>query len=264
MKLLVPFCASLVLIGCGSAPEPPKSPGAQEVSFDAASGKKVYADLYAAPKKATAVVLMFHQAHSSAAEYYVIAPMVNRLGFDGLAVDQRSGGDMYGKNRTADQYSGSPSYMDAYADIEAALKWAESQGYKKIIAWGSSYSASFMFRLASEHKDIAAVIAFSPGEYFDQDKGIVAKWASGVSVPVMAVCQESEKPDVTAILNSKPAGAAPRTLYCDDKAIHGSSTLRVDKNPQGAGEYRKDVEEFLRAFAPAGAKKPAKSGKAKR
>lgn len=262
MKLFVPLCASvpLFLVGCGSKTpgDLPKSPGAQQITIDAAGGKKVFADLYTSQSgKAKAVVLMFHQAHSSAGEYDIIAPKVKGPGFDCLAVDQRSGGDMYGANRTANQYSGDPGYMAAYADIERALGWAEKQGYKTIVVWGSSYSASFAFRLASEHKDVSAVIAFSPGEYFD-DKTIVAKWAGGVRVPVLAVCTDKEEPDVSEILKSSPPGAAARLLRSGPDAIHGSSTLLPDKNPTGSQKYWNEVSKFLSAFGTVRHPKPGR------
>src|SRR5512141_1038686 len=95
--LLVPLAA-----GCAQAGPPvPKPVAAREISFAAKDGGKVFADLYrSGPKAAGAVVLMFHQARSSAAEYYPIAPRVQKLGFECFAVDQRSGGDIYGSNRT--------------------------------------------------------------------------------------------------------------------------------------------------------------------
>ncbi|MDR9866068.1 hypothetical protein, partial [Pseudomonas baetica] len=54
------------------------------------------------------------------------------------------------------------------------------------ILWGSSYSASLVFLLAADYPDqVKAVMAFSPGEYFD-DKTMVRAAAANVKAPVFA------------------------------------------------------------------------------
>lgn len=251
MKALFLLGVALSLVACGSkSPPMPKPALAKEITFPAKDGKKVFADLYrAGATQSTAVILMFHQAHSSAAEYYPIAPRVSKLGFDCLAVDQRSGGDMYGPNRTAAQYSGDPGYMAAYNDVEGALDWAQKQGYTTIVAWGSSYSSCLVLRLGSDHPDaLKAVIGYSPGEYFD-DKGIVAQWAAGVKVPVYAVNTVDERADADGILKGHIGERMASVAV-----IHGSSTLRSDKNPKGAEKCWKDLEPFLKSYAPAAGK----------
>jgi pimeloyl-ACP methyl ester carboxylesterase len=156
---------------------------------------------------------------------------------------------MYGPNRTAAQYSVDPGYPAAYNDVQGALAWAQKEGYKTIVAWGSSYSACLVLRLASERpRELKAVISFSPGEYFD-DKGVVARWAHGVTVPVLAVCTSQENAVVDEILKARSAGAAARDLRSGPDAIHGSSTLRPDKNHDGAEHYWGYVEKFLKPYA---------------
>ena len=48
-----------------------------------------------------AIILLFHQAESSKAEYATIAPRLVAAGFTALAIDQRSGGSFYGPNDAA-------------------------------------------------------------------------------------------------------------------------------------------------------------------
>ena len=57
------------------------------------AGGKVFGDLYRAKSSTRGLILMFHQAGSNYTEYSGIAPRVAALGWDCLAVDQRSGGD---------------------------------------------------------------------------------------------------------------------------------------------------------------------------
>ncbi|GAG94946.1 unnamed protein product, partial [marine sediment metagenome] len=63
-------------------------------------------------------------------------------------------------------------YLDAFHDMESAVKYIKSQYAKaKIVIWGSSYSASLVIKLAGDNPTlINGVLAFSPGEYFDRSK----------------------------------------------------------------------------------------------
>jgi alpha-beta hydrolase superfamily lysophospholipase len=72
----------------------------QAVMLRARDGVSISGLAYAAdhPK---AIVLLFHQAGSSKAEYATIAPRLAAAGFSALAIDQRSGGSLYGPNDTA-------------------------------------------------------------------------------------------------------------------------------------------------------------------
>ena len=55
-------------------------------------------------------------------------------------------------------------YCDVYPDLEAALAFAlEEAGVSQVIIWGSSYSASLVYRLAAEHpNEVSALVAASP------------------------------------------------------------------------------------------------------
>ena len=67
---------------------------------------------------------MFHQAGANAkGEYSTIIPKLLTEGFNVFAVDQRTGGQTFGKhNRTVAEISANRyGYCDAYPDLEAAL-----------------------------------------------------------------------------------------------------------------------------------------------
>jgi dienelactone hydrolase len=61
-----------------------------KVSFHAEDGLKITADLYLIDFSEP-FILLFHQAESSRGEYNDIAPRLNKLGYNCLAVDLRSG-----------------------------------------------------------------------------------------------------------------------------------------------------------------------------
>jgi pimeloyl-ACP methyl ester carboxylesterase len=241
MKAVLGMAVGLILMSC--EPSNSNNPrGGDEVTFSSSDKVKVYADLYKCPKP-QGIVLMFHQARSSALEYAPIAPKVTALGFDCLAVDLRSGGDMYGPNRTVGGLEKNADYLDAYKDMESALKWAIEHKYPRIFVWGSSYSASLAFKLAKDHKEIWALVVFSPGEYFDE-KGIVTRWRSEIKIPVLAICTLDERNSVESII--QPKRSRDGQILSSSDYIHGSSTLRPDKGVKNTQIIWSSIEKLLK------------------
>lgn len=218
---------------------------AQPVNFRAADGVTVYGE-YSPAANSKSIILLFHQAGSSHAEYNPIVPELVKMGFNCLAIDQRSGGNMYGPNRTAAHVHDNPSYMDAYKDMQAAFAWAEARGFGgNIIAWGSSYSSSLVLLLAAAHpEDVKAVLSFSPGEYLD---GVnVQQAASKVTCPVFIDTAKDPKEIASAKPIFEALPSQNKTMFEPGTAgNHGSSTLRMDKDPRGAAENWKAVGQFL-------------------
>ncbi|MCH8273442.1 MAG: alpha/beta hydrolase [Armatimonadetes bacterium] len=245
--------AAAAVCSCGGEETPASEPG-NEITFKAADGATVYADLFEAEGgKEAPVILLFHQAGSNAGEYATIAPRLVKMGFNCLAVDLRSGGKGWGRqNRTVEALGRSEEYMDAYQDMQAALSYAKDEGYTGgVLIWGSSYSASLAIRLGGDRADdVAAVLAFSPGEYFGSGDP-VRKWASSVAAPIFVTSGGGGEVDVAReILNAASPGQ--RTHHIPKKGVHGSSTLRSDKNSDGAEENWAAVERFLSGFKPGG------------
>ena len=225
-----------------------RAAGPEAVVFPAADGIVVHGDLYRPAGKPRGVLLLFHQAGSSRLEYAPIAPKLAALGWAALAIDQRSGGSLFGgRNLTAEAVP-SASYTAALPDLEAAVAWARKQwpGVRPAV-WGSSYSAALVFVLASRHPaDISAVLAFSPGEYLS---GVSVRAAAArVTVPlyVTSASDSEEEADAATIL-----AASPAALKRQERArngVHGSATLRPDANPAGAEANFAAVAAFLGAL----------------
>ncbi len=179
----------------------------EEVMFRAADGVNLYGDLYASGDRGAPIVLLFHQAGSNArAEYGSIVPRLLESGYNVLAIDQRSGGTrLGGVNRTASALEGgSPSYCDAYPDLEAALAFVISIGFDgPHIVWGSSYSAALVIRLAAEHPDdVNAVLAFSPASGDPMGACKPGPFLENLETPILALrpASEMENPRVRAQL----------------------------------------------------------------
>ena len=187
---------------------------AQEATqFTASDGLKIYARFY--PQgRAKATIMAFHQAEGSKGEYAKIAPRLSELGFNLLAVDQRSGGSMSGEpNETVQANNGKvSSHIDALPDLEAALNWVrndERTRDSKLIAWGSSYSSSLALK--------ASVFIASTSEEKYEAKSIFS-----------AIPHKNK-------IFSVPKGAG----------FHGSNALNL---PISSQEYWAATEQFLAWF----------------
>lgn len=224
------------------------------VLLTAADGVKVHGDVWRAAGAKPPIILAFHQAGSSAAEYAPIAPRLVRAGFTVLAIDQRSGdGAFGGTNRTAAALGWRElSYDSALPDLEAALAWAKAEAHgAPVVVWGSSYSAALVFLLAAAHPgDVAAIVAFSPGEYLARRDAVRAA-ARKVTVPVY-IDQSSGKDEIasSAAILEAVKSSDKQQLVARAPSTHGSSTLRDDKNSAGAEAHWQGVLAFLARVAP--------------
>ena len=222
-----------------------KAAPAQDLTLKAADGVTVYGKLYAAPHP-KAIILLFHQAGSNSAEYAPIAPKLVEMGFTALAIDQRAGGNMFDTvNQTAKHLGHAANYLDALPDLEAALAYGKAQNLP-VVVWGSSYSSSLVFLLAARHPgEIKALLSFSPGEYLGQD-GMVKAAAAKDDLPIF-VTEAREKEEIdkaTPILAASPSAFKVQFIPAV-AGVHGSSTLRADRNAKGMAENWQAVTAFL-------------------
>lgn len=257
---------AIALAGCGK-PDVPHDNGATQpvdaasaaaaskpVQLTAADGVTVFGLSYSAPHP-KALILLFHQAGSSKDEYATIAPRLVASGYSALAIDQRSGGDLYGRNETAAHVPPKPGqsqdagYPAAEADLKAALEWGVQQKLP-VILWGSSYSAALVFDVAAQNPGkVKALLAFSPGEYMP-DKHFVGHAASALAIPVFvdSAANADEIEAAKTIADAVPGGRA--THYVPVAGVHGSSTLITAKNPGGADANWQAALAFLKKVAP--------------
>ena len=214
------------------------------VTLVAKDGVRVYALSYRAARP-KALILLFHQAGSGKGEYATIAPRLAALGYSALAIDQRSGGGLFGPNETAERLGRTAGYLETKRDLDAALVWGERQ-HLPVILWGSSYSAALVFLVAAEHPGaVRAVIAYSPGEYLGSP-ALVHDAARRIHAPiyVSSALNPAEIRAAGSILSSSPAPI--KTQYVPRTGgVHGSSTLIPSHNPVGAKDNWSAVTGFL-------------------
>jgi pimeloyl-ACP methyl ester carboxylesterase len=241
------------LVATSSAPSSADS-RFKSVDFFTTGGITAHADLYEAKDKSATLIILFHQAGWSRGEYREIAPKLVAAGYRVLVVDQRSGGSVNGvaneTHRRATKMGLRRDYLDAYADLEAALMYATKElKSTRAVVWGSSYSAALVFRLTSEHPtQVSAVMAFAPGEYF-QKRGstYIQSFAKQVKQPLFVTSSKKERAKVKPIFDASPA--EKKILFTPaSKGQHGSRAL-WDRWPD-SDVYWAAVNGFLKEYAP--------------
>lgn len=232
---------------------------AEPIVLTAADGVKVFGEVWRAGGAHPPIILAFHQAGSSHAEYAPLAPRLNAAGFTVLAIDQRSGGNAFGgTNQTVAVLGRSTSYDAALQDLAAALAWGKAAaGGAPVLIWGSSYSAALVFQLAAQNPGaISAVLAFSPGEYLT--RGDAVRMAAPKVLVSVFITQASDRDEIqTARSILEQIASTDKTQFIPAKGgVHGSATLMLDKNSAGAEENWQAVLRFLNHVTDSG--KPAR------
>lgn len=221
------------------------------ITFKSLDGLLITADLYMTADANAPFIILYHQAHYSRGEYLEIAPKLNAIGFNCLAVDQRSGdavNDVVNQtHQRAEEAGEKTAYVDAYPDLEATLSYVKKTFKpKKIIVWGSSYSSALVFVLASKNKDkVDGILSFSPGNYFEMDGKTVSDYAKNISCPVFITSAKSEEKYWRLIYES--LSSKNKSFYLPEgEGFHGAKAL-WEKN-EGHEAYWKAVEGFLKGF----------------
>jgi dienelactone hydrolase len=236
-----------LLLGYGSAAA--QSP--TTITFPSTDSLTITADVYAPLPPTAPFIVLFHQAGGSRGEYREIGPRLAAMGFNCMAVDQRSGDGVNGvSNQTAkaakDRHE-QVSMLSSRQDIEAALRYARSHYARgPLLAWGSSYSAALVLVVAGQDRGLVdGVLAFSPGEYFPVAPGrptLVTDAARAIRVPVFITSARSERKDWEPIYAALPANLR-RAYVPEAEGRHGSSALW--KATPGQEGYWQAVRGFL-------------------
>lgn len=220
------------------------------INFPSEDGISISAELYMNNSEEAPIIVLFHQANWSRGEYLEIAPILNTMGYNCLAVDLRSGGSVNGienlTKKKATQAMKPTQYIDALSDMRAAIKYAkEYLTTTKVIVWGSSYSAALALNLAGSMEEIDAVLSFSPGEYFTSQgkpKNFIATAASNIKAPVFITSAKSEKESWWNIYEALEN--ENKTYYLPESSgNHGSRALWSSFSDSSG--YWKAVKSFL-------------------
>ncbi len=205
-----------------------------EARLTASDGLVVFGDRYSAGASDKPVVVLFHQGGgSSRGEYASIAPTLQDEGYDVLAFDLRRGGDRFGTpNRTVAAAAGQEfTYCDAYLDVQAALAFAQGHAAgRPIVAWGSSFSAALVVRLAAEHGNaLAGALAFSPASGEPMGECNPGRFAEDVQIPLLALRPESEMEIESVAAQLAMFERLGHHTFVARPGVHGSSMLDAER-----------------------------------
>lgn len=167
------------------------------VTYPSTDELLITADLYRIDDTSDFMIL-FHRAGWSRGEYIDTALKFNALGYNVLAVDQRSGGQINGiKNETylralAKGYS--TTYVAAGRDVEASIEYVRDElKCNSISILGSSYSATLVLVIAQDYEAvIEAIICFSPGEHFLWKGEKIRQVVDELTLPVFVTSKKTE------------------------------------------------------------------------
>lgn len=228
--------------------------GKKTITFNSADGVTITADLYMTHEKTAPFILLFHQAGWSRGEYIEIAPKLNEMGFNCMAVDLRSGNEVNSiPNQTAisaGKLNKGATYIDALQDLKSAVKFAEKKFIKgKLIIWGSSYSSALVLKYAGDKPEMVdGVLSFSPGEYFEKagkSKTYITESAKNIACPVFITSAKNEKENwwsiYTAIKSKDKNWFIPQTA-----GHHGSRSLFEKYDDHNS--YWQAVNSFLKKY----------------
>lgn len=226
------------------APTNTDTPYTKTVTFKSLDDLEVTADIYHIGNDKPVMVLC-HQANWSRGEYQESAKEFNKLGFNCVAVDLRSGSGINGvTNETAKNYTpvGPPQdYINSEQDIIAAVNYAENMYSKNVILVGSSYSSGLVLKVAKENAKVEMVMSFSPNEYYGPNFDLKGK-ITGLDKPTFITSAKNEAADAKklfdVVTSTKKAQFVPQAA-----GHHGSRSLWSTN--AGNEEYWKAVKDFL-------------------
>lgn len=227
----------------------------KKINFKSSDGLEITADKYFSNPETAPLIILFHQAGWSRGEYVEIAPKLNKLGYNCIAIDQRSGGEINGvlnetHKRATDQKLGT-QYTDAEKDMISAINYVKDNYSKsqQLIIWGSSYSSALALKIAGDGRvKVDAVLAFAPGEYFEsmgESANFIGESAANIMIPTFITSAKNEKQNWWSIYESIPAIGKDYYLPKTD-GQHGSRAL-WEKFPEHK-EYWLAVKEFLKSL----------------
>ena len=254
-KLIFVFIAVLVIgfISCNkddvtpieftTNPTPTDEAFVKTIEFPSGDSSMITADHFHV-NNSKPIIVLCHQAGYSRGEYLEIADSLNRLGFNCLAIDQRSGGSVNGVNnetRTRAIAAGlAISFTDAKQDIVAAISWAKAYYGKNVILWGSSYSAAHSLVISNENADVEQVLVFSPGEFLAGTN--VEASVTGLNKPAFLTSSKTEATDVTDFYNVITSTDKVQFIPTGS-GVHGAKALWSSQSDQA--EYWVAVKAFL-------------------
>jgi pimeloyl-ACP methyl ester carboxylesterase len=218
----------------------------EKIQFPSKDSLAITANLYHVADTAPVIVLC-HQAGFNKFEYTGIAKKLKQAGYNCLAIDQRSGGgiveELNETNIEAKKRNKGVDFLDAEQDIDAAVNFMSAKYKKPVILWGSSYSSVLVLYVAIDNANVKAVIAFSPGDYFQKEKGSLKTKLSNFSKPMLLTSSKEESKELSEMISGLQLNENQLQFIPDSTGYHGSRALWASS--QNNEEYWNVITKFL-------------------
>ncbi|MBN1132479.1 MAG: dienelactone hydrolase family protein [Bacteroidales bacterium] len=209
----------------------------RSVTFKASDGLVITADIYMNSAENPYIILL-HEQNSSRGEFGNIAPRLCKMDYNCLAVDLRNGGFANNiSNETVKrcrEQKCATDFSDVEKDILASVQYAHELSGKPVILLGSCANASLSLKLAKSSELVRAVVAFSPGEYF-QPVLTIRDTISGLSKPVFIASSEPEFPYMEELASN--IDEAYKTLFKPELGQGLRGTAALGPKNQHNSEY---------------------------
>lgn len=214
---------------------------AKKVEFKTPDNRIVVGNLYDIGVNKP-VILLGHQAGTNKYEYADIAPKLNAMGFNALAIDLTGGGVFAAhNNETLDR--GTDVSTDRRLiqrrtgqEMNAAVDYLHKKYNQKVIVWGSSLSANFAILVAARNENAKAAISFSG--LAEALSGVLSK----LDKPVFMTSSKEEIPRMKELLKENLRNNITHFIP-QTEGDHGSKVL-WNGQPY-AEEYWVAVKSFL-------------------
>ena len=201
---------------------------AEHVTFRTSDGVTIAATyLRAARPKAAALLL--HMMPAAKESWAAFSSALAERGVSSLAIDLRGHGEsvMQGEKRLDYHRFSDEEHVKKTLDVVAAMAWLlerEGIGLDRLAACGASIGANLALWAASEHPDLRAALALSPGLDYH---GVMADQAAAALHPGQKILLAASEEDAYAYASvgelAKLAAKADVTLLKLKDAGHGTT-----------------------------------------
>ncbi|WP_394748484.1 alpha/beta hydrolase [Spongiimicrobium salis] len=216
----------------------------EKIEFTTADNRVVVGNLYHIGADRPAILLC-HQAEYNKYEYADIAPKLNEMGFNALAVDLSGGGTFAAHhNETVAKGTDLGNAIEnrrliferVKQEMSTAFDYLDKRYNQNVIIWGSSFSANYAIAITARLDNAKAAISFS-----GLAKGLTSV-LSTFEKPLFMTSSKEEVPRVTALMEGIPTKENIVHFIPESKGGHGSSVL------WNGQPYQEEYWTALKAF----------------
>lgn len=223
----------------------------KKVTFKTPNNATVFGELYEVGSDAP-VILLCHQFGWNKYEYADIAPVLNEMGFNALAVDLTGGGSFGNHSNETVETRGAfdqDKLLDyAEEELAASIDFLKKKYGKKVTVWGSSYSATLVILAAEKNRDVNASISFSAFNHFQDRRPALETIIPKVKKPMFMTSAKVESKIIDEILQDVKLRKNQHHFTPQEPGDHGSKALWNSKDD--AQEYWVEIKKFLKEVYP--------------